>query len=1261
MERRRPNVEGEFAFVTKTSKTSKRIALPTDDLETKGVPRFMRETKSKKLTLEPITSVSSKISQTPSNLDGTDAGHNNVLVPSRPLLPRLKTDVVSGADHGTISDVKLKHSVAHDGEEGLDIEDQLNDIMSRHAYLPPQAIHLDETLFGFQSDSKANNAVHVKSHEKQFEENANNCAHQSDGDAGGMDRSSPIVYSGSGVMGEQGQSVGGPYAAGSCDLVLRVKKKKPQKTVVFPDLIRRKHTTMNGLDKDSDLAESLSRSKTMPALGRPKLNRKLSTVNDGERLRIAKETVEKAIKYRKVFTIQGGYSSVRHSLRRRGWVEKFYKTTVTVKKTPTTKRKKNTSDDDDDADDDDDDDDDDGANTDDDDNDQPKIPPWEEEDGLYGIMSRMLRNTNPSFFWVLKRDAIDHRFLTRDQMVNHYFKAGSFTTKVGLCMNMKSVRWYNDVDPHTFFPRCYRLSNDEDKQAFIEDFRLTACMNILKYVVQLHMDGLPSLDDPELMEVTSNSEASKTPPQPACTNRECTRSRPNSNTVNKCVCTQPAESQAQNREARAAPASAFEGKTAGKKAGEEVAGMKAADPQSKSVPQQSKANEKKKKRVFVPLHILETAVSQCEKFLAERDHADIDRQDEKALTDGQWDDLITWYYHLVHEKGVVMPMTQTLLGEVENLVTMMRRAWPQFEMDGMLNVWIVKPGAKSRGRGIACYNRLEDMLKLVNSQVVKKDGKYVVQKYMERPLLVYNTKFDIRQWFLVTDWNPLTLWFYQDSYLRFCSHQYTLDDFDQSIHLSNYSIQKHFKNGPRSSRLPPDNMWTHEQFKDFLRSKKKPKAWEEIIYPGMKRAIISSLLCTQDLVEYRKSSFELYGADFMLTEDLQPWLIEINSSPSMEASTHVTARLCNNVLDDTIKVAVDRKYDKNCDVGAFELAYKQPLVTVPPYVGINLSVNGQAIRKPGGFSVKRGGDIDALFTPRPVLRQINADKNTNIMPKKPAAGPAGVSSAGSPGMAGNRKEAHTPENSSTTSCPPKTEVTSTVVQVDGKGGVTTRYRITAQERDNNSNNRGENVDLNKPVSELQVPNTQTLPESKVVYTQAAPLLEAAGNKRIVSKTSVSQNYTIPRASGASSGSAARSLVVNNVENSDLKVFKPNKGKRRRKPTHIGGAARSLKVPPPKLSPYFAQAVRRLPPVKVHVINPALDTIPIKPRRPQVVDSLDMQNRRLDQSAPSSASPPPPRAQRPPKVALTSSSLACSASRQWVPLTHTVDISARLVV
>ena len=45
----------------------------------------------------------------------------------------------------------------------------------------------------------------------------------------------------------------------------------------------------------------------------------------------------------------------------------------------------------------------------------------------------------------------------------------------------------------------------------------------------------------------------------------------------------------------------------------------------------------------------------------------------------------------------------------------------------------------------------------------------------------------------------------------------------------------------------------------------------------------------------------MYGADFMLTEDFRPWLIEINSSPSMSYSTPITATLCEQVLEDSIK------------------------------------------------------------------------------------------------------------------------------------------------------------------------------------------------------------------------------------------------------------------------------------------------------------------------------------------------------------------------
>lgn len=46
----------------------------------------------------------------------------------------------------------------------------------------------------------------------------------------------------------------------------------------------------------------------------------------------------------------------------------------------------------------------------------------------------------------------------------------------------------------------------------------------------------------------------------------------------------------------------------------------------------------------------------------------------------------------------------------------------------------------------------------------------------------------------------------------------------------------------------------------------------------------------------RKNSLEMFGYDFMIDTDFRPWLIEINSSPSMEHSTHVTSKLVPEAL-----------------------------------------------------------------------------------------------------------------------------------------------------------------------------------------------------------------------------------------------------------------------------------------------------------------------------------------------------------------------------
>ena len=106
---------------------------------------------------------------------------------------------------------------------------------------------------------------------------------------------------------------------------------------------------------------------------------------------------------------------------------------------------------------------------------------------------------------------------------------------------------------------------------------------------------------------------------------------------------------------------------------------------------------------------------------------------------------------------------------------------------GLNNIWIAKPAGKSRGRGIALFHTADALLQYTRGT---NDSQWIVQKYIERPLLVRQRKFDIRQWVLVTSWSPIKAWFYGDCYLRFAVGRYSTADVGVHAHLSNNAISK---------------------------------------------------------------------------------------------------------------------------------------------------------------------------------------------------------------------------------------------------------------------------------------------------------------------------------------------------------------------------------------------------------------------------------------------------------------------------------------
>lgn len=59
-------------------------------------------------------------------------------------------------------------------------------------------------------------------------------------------------------------------------------------------------------------------------------------------------------------------------------------------------------------------------------------------------------------------------------------------------------------------------------------------------------------------------------------------------------------------------------------------------------------------------------------------------------------------------------------------------------------------------------------------------------------MIIRKKKFDIRQWVLVTDWNPLTVWIFQESYVRFAMMDYDPNTNVKFAHLTNNCLVEKF-------------------------------------------------------------------------------------------------------------------------------------------------------------------------------------------------------------------------------------------------------------------------------------------------------------------------------------------------------------------------------------------------------------------------------------------------------------------------------------
>mmetsp|Transcript_55383 Transcript_55383/g.124471 ORF Transcript_55383/g.124471 Transcript_55383/m.124471 type:complete len:734 (-) Transcript_55383:8-2209(-) len=496
-------------------------------------------------------------------------------------------------------------------------------------------------------------------------------------------------------------------------------------------------------------------------------------------------------------------------------------------------------------------------------------------------------------YWDLKyalmqRDIGDVEALDDKQVVNFYGRCSEIAAKVGLCNNLYNCSQFESgVDVDSFLPRCYDLTNPGQVEGLVHDFKATKCLCIVRRFAQdgghckeanLGMPAFPRAIVRLALEVCTRrcrsfDDALDEPVGPLVTDEEWDQIE------------------------------AFSLKKPGQKV------KPPHKRRSQSQPAADVDNEGAQ-----PVHLDDDV-----ELAPDPGHGDLCHR-EASLEQSR-----------CHEDELLyQAATQVLADDF----------WkhPQRGLDGTQNIWMLKPAGKSRGRGI----QLTALLSKIHQVGVGRgaEARWIAQKYMENPLIIGNKKFDMRQWVIVTQWNPLSVWFYEDCYLRFSFADYDPARLKNKFaHLTNNSVSKHAK---EFEDQRDDTMWHSSSFQEYLRSLPSSESssgqttagdpWLSKIQPKMKEIVLRSLESVQDVMQARPNSFQLFGYDFMVSDDLETWLIEVNSSPDLSYSTSTTKLLVKRMLEDLVKVVIDaerfgsslsrprRKWDKlKLDTGRFTL------------------------------------------------------------------------------------------------------------------------------------------------------------------------------------------------------------------------------------------------------------------------------------------------------------------------------------------------------
>jgi len=226
------------------------------------------------------------------------------------------------------------------------------------------------------------------------------------------------------------------------------------------------------------------------------------------------------------------------------------------------------------------------------------------------------------------------------------------------------------------------------------------------------------------------------------------------------------------------------------------------------------------------------------------------------------------------------------------------------------SMWIHKPCGSSQGRGIFLINSPSD---------IPPTEPCIVSKYISNPLLINELKFDVRIYVLVSSFDPLRIYVYDEGLTRFACEKYAPGNRNNRFsHLTNYSVNKKNEKFVQNQDWKQDNIghkWSLSALNKVLESMGVDTTliWMKI-YDLIIKSIISIepivLESLRNLVVHRNSCFDLFGFDVLIDSDLKPWLLEVNLSPSLATDSPLDLHIKSELISDTFNLINVRAFDR---------------------------------------------------------------------------------------------------------------------------------------------------------------------------------------------------------------------------------------------------------------------------------------------------------------------------------------------------------------